>query len=132
MIMQPKLNNEVADTCEKFKDQENENIRMTIDELKKSYDWSQVNDEQKKEFSERLDKAVISDKNGIKGIREIINEVFSFNNLLKSVVPDIEEALKEKEKIPGAKKIKTVTLSHIPKRIQKKEDVEIIILNFQN
>lgn len=124
------MDNEVAVTCEKFKDQENENIRLSIDELKKSFDWGRLNDEQKTEFSERLDKAVISDKNGIKGIREIINEVFSFNNLLKSVVADIAEALKEKEKIPGAKKTKTVTLSHIPKRIQNKEDVEVIISAF--
>jgi hypothetical protein len=124
------MDNEVAVTCEKFKDQENENIRLSIDDLKKSFDWGRLNDEQKTEFSERLDKAVISDKNGIKGIREIINEVFSFNNLLKSVVADIAEALKEKEKIPGAKKTKTVTLSHIPKRIQNKEDVEVIISAF--
>ena len=124
------MDNEVAVTCEKFKDQENENIRLSIDELKKSFDWGRLNDEQKTEFSERLDKAVISDKNGIKGIREIINEVFSFNNLLKSVLADIAEALKEKEKIPGAKKTKTVTLSHIPKRIQNKEDVELIISAF--
>ena len=124
------MDNEVAVICEKFKDQENENIRFSIDKLKKSFDWGRLNDEQKTEFSERLDKAVISDKNGIKGIREIINEVFSFNNLLKSVVADIAEALKEKEKIPGAKKTKTVTLSHIPKRIQNKEDVEVIISAF--
>jgi hypothetical protein len=124
------IDNEVATTCEKFKDQENENIRFAVDELKKSIDWSRLNDEQKTEFSERLDKTVISDKNGIKGIREIINEVFSFNNLLKSVTADISEAIKENEETQGAKKTKTVTLSHIPKRIQNKEDVEVILTTF--
>ena len=124
------MDNEVDVTCEKFKDQENENIRLAINELKKSFDWSRLNEEQKEEFSERLDKAFISDKNGIKGIREIINEVFSFNNLLKSVIADITEAIKEKEEKPGAKKTITVTMSHIPKRIQNKEDVEVIISAF--
>jgi hypothetical protein len=123
---------EVSNTCEKFKDQQNESIRISIDDLKKSDNWNRLNEEQKSEFSIRLDKTTLSDKNGIKGIREIINEVFSFNNLLKSVSLDIADALKENEKVPGAKKIKTVTLSHIPKRIQNKQDVETIFKTFSD
>ena len=66
------------------------------------------------------------------GIREIINDVFSFNNLLKSVKLDIAEQNNVNEPAPNSssKKTKTVTLSHIPKRIQNKEDVEIIISAF--
>ncbi len=124
------LDNEVANTCELFKDQENENIRLSIEELKKSFNWNRLNEEQKTEFSERLDKAVISDKNGIKGIREIINEVYSFNNLIKSVRADVAEELKEIEIVPGVKKAKTFIISHIPKRIQNIEDIELIILTF--
>jgi len=124
------IDSEVTSTCEKFKDQENENIRQAISELKKSYNWLQLNEEQKKEFSDRLDIALIGDKIGVKGIHEIISAVFSFNNLLKIVNTDIGEILKASEPKPGSKKTKTVTLSHIPKRLKTKNDVEVVISAF--
>jgi len=124
------MDNEVATTCEKFKDQENANIKQAINDLKISYDWIRLKEEQKKEFSEKLNKAIITDKYGIKGIREIINEAYSFNNLLKSLNADMNEVLKVAEPLPGTKKTKTISLSHISKRIQSRKDVELIISEF--
>jgi hypothetical protein len=138
------IENEVATTCENFKHEQNENIKLAIAEIKEKYEWGQLNEEQKQEFSARLDNAFIKDKNGIKGIREIITEVYSFNNSIKNINNEIQEAIKpvlstvgESENIrvedtPKPKKSKPVSLIHIPKRIQKKQDVEIIIQTFTN
>ncbi len=140
------IDNEVASACENFKDEQNDNIKQAIEEVKQTYEWSQLNDEQKQEFSARLDNSLIKDKNGIKGIREIITEVYSFNNSLKAIKSEILEAIKHVPVppagggsggeggggVPKSKKSKPVSLSHIPKRIQNKQDVETIIKTFSD
>jgi hypothetical protein len=133
------IESEVMSTCENFKEEQNENIRHSIEEVKQTYEWGQLNDEQKQEFSSRLDNALIKDKSGIKGIREIITEVYSFNNSLKTIRTEINEAIRfvpavagvdPAGGIPQTKKTKPISLSHISKRIQSKEDVDKIIETF--
>jgi len=136
------IESEVMSTCENFKEEQNENIRHSIEEVKQTYEWSQLNDEQKQEFSSRLDNSLIKDKSGIKGIREIITEVYSFNNSLKTIRTEINEAIRPVPvvagidpaggDIPQTKKTKPISLSHISKRIQSKEDVDVIIRTFTN
>jgi hypothetical protein len=120
----------IADVCEKFRDQENETISSAITQLKSSYNWQKVKPEQKQEFLARLERSIISDKSGIKGIREIINEVYSFNILLKNVEKEIEELAKPDTTVTGPMKVKKVTLTHLPKRIEKKTDVDNIVNEF--
>jgi len=90
----------------------------------------QLSDEAKQEFSNRLDAISISDKTGLEGIRQIINDVFGINNQLKAIEREIEEAAKPKEPEPGTKKLRKHSLSHLPKRIEKKEDIDKIIQEF--
>jgi len=120
----------IADVYVKFKEQESLNIKNEVDRIKSSYSWMQLEDEVKQEFSNRLDSIIISDKSGLEGIRQIINEVFGINSQLKSIEREIEEAAKPKDPVPSSKKIKRYSLSHLPKRIEKKEDVEKIISEF--
>lgn len=133
------IESEVMSTCESFKEEQNDNIRHSIEEVKQTYEWGQLNDEQKQEFSSRLDNALIKDKSGIKGIREIITEVYSFNNSLKTIRTEINEAIRPISVvavvdpaggIPQTKKTKPISLSHISKRIQSKEDIDVIIAKF--
>ena len=119
------IENEIANTCEKFKDEQNENIKVAIEEIRKGGEWSLLDDEQKQEFSSRLDNAVIKDKYGIKGIREIITEVYSFNNTIRAIKVEIQEAAKPKP-APG-KLTKVVSLANLPKRINSKQDLDNII-----
>lgn len=121
------IKNSIADTCEKFRTQENQNIQNEIDKIKEDYRWKKLNDEQKMEFSNRFEGALIGDKEGINGIREIINEIFSFGKLITSINLEIEECLKAAEPEPGTKKIKKISLTHLPKRIETKEDLDKII-----
>lgn len=131
------IDNEISTACENFKEEQNENIRTDILELKHAYDWLQLTDEQKQEFSSRLANVFIKEKNGIKGIREIITEVYSFINSIKSMKLEIAEAIKPKpfpdggaEPSPNPKSVKPVSLVHVSKRIQSKQDVVIIIKTF--
>jgi hypothetical protein len=121
------IKNSIANACEASRNQENTNIRSEIEKLKAETNWSLLNTEQKGEFSTRLDNSVISEKEGISGIREIINEAYSFGKLLNTVKGEIEECLKATPPVPGAKKRKRVSFNHLPKAIEKKEDIDKII-----
>lgn len=124
------IENVLSDVCEKFKEQENLNLSNEIDHIKSSYHWMQLSDEAKQEFSNRLDAISISDKTGLEGIRQIINDVFGINSQLKAIEREIEEAAKPKEPEPGTKKVRKHSLAHLPKRIEKKEDIDKIIQEF--
>lgn len=124
------IENVISDVCEKFKEQENLNLKNEIDRIKSSYHWMQLSDEVKQEFSNRLEAISISDKTGLEGIRQIINDVFGINSQLKAIEREIEEAAKPKDPEPGGKKVKRLSLSHLPKRIEKKEDIDKIIQEF--
>ncbi len=121
------IKNSIANACEASRTQENANIRSEIEKLKTETNWSLLNTEQKGEFSTRLDNSVISEKEGISGIREIINEAYSFGKLLNTIKTEIEECLKTTPPVPGAKKRKRVSFNHLPKAIEKIEDIDKII-----
>ena len=121
------IKNSIANACEQFRAQENQHIQLEIDKVKGDYRWKKLSDEQKLEFSNRFADALIQEKEGINGIREIINEIFSFGKLLTSINLEIEEYITAAEPEPGTKKLKRVSLAHLPKRIEKKEDIDTII-----
>jgi hypothetical protein len=136
-----KIEIEVASTCQNFESEQNENIIESIEELKQTSEWGQLNDENKQEFSDRLNNALLSGKNGISGIIEILGNVLSFNSNLKIVKTEINESIRSISVvsgvdpfggIPQTKKTKPISLSHISKRIQSKEDVDVIIKTFTN
>lgn len=126
------IKNSIANACETSRVQENANIQSEIDKLKSESNWNLLNSEQKAEFSARLDNSLITEKEGISGMREIINEAYSFGKLLNTIKSEIEECLKATPPVPGAKKRKRVSLNHLPKAIEKKEDIDKIILEFEN
>lgn len=125
------INNSIVNTCELFRIQENSIIQAEIDKLKATSNWSQLKSEQKGEFSARLDAGLIDEKEGVVGIGQIITDSYSFTKLLASINLEIEECLKTTEPVPGAKKRKRITMHHLPKAIEKKEDIDIIITELE-
>jgi hypothetical protein len=121
------IKNAIAYNCEQFRNQENEKIEKEISKIKASYEWKRLSEEQKSELSARLQESIIQEKEGINGIREIINEIFSFRNFLDTINYEIEEYLKVSEIIKGTKKRIQVSLKHLPRSIENKEDFDIII-----
>ena len=125
------IENTIADVCEKFRDEQNQIIKNDINRIKSTYCWLQLNDETKQEYSNRLDAIAISDKAGLEGIRQIINEMFGVNTQLRNIEREIEEAARTKPtEASDGKRIKKHSLSHLSKRIEKKEDVDKIISEF--
>jgi len=120
----------IADYCEKFRVQENGNIQSEVARIKRTYAYLQLGEEIKNEFSKQLDAIIITDKAELQGIRDIINDAFSFGAQLKSLEKEIVEAGKLKEPDPGSKKIKKYSLSHLPRRIEKKADIDNILNEF--
>jgi hypothetical protein len=118
----------ISDVHDKFKEQESQIIKSEIEKIKLSFNFKQLSSEQKLEFSSRLDSMIISEKSGIDGIRQIINDVYSYNFQLKNIEKEIQEL--NKPTSTNDKKIKNISFTHLPKRIEKKEDLEIIIKEF--
>jgi hypothetical protein len=117
----------MVDYCEKFRTQENDNIQNEINRVKGSSSWKKLTAEVKEEFSKQLDAITITEKVGIEGIREIINDAFSYGALLKNIERDIIEIPETEEPLPASKKLKKYSLSHLPKRIEKRADIDRII-----
>lgn len=131
------IKNSIASSCESFQVAENQRITEEIDKIKQSYNWQRLKEENKKEFSDRLEKSLIRDKEGIKGIRETITEAYSFNNLKKAIIAEIETIINnEKPSNPsnddGTKHIKKIRLNHLPRRIEKPEDIDSIIVALED
>jgi len=125
------IQNSIASACEAFQLSENQKINEEVLNIKASYNWLQLKEENKKEFSDRLEKAVINNKEGISGIREIINEAYSFNNLIKTLSSEIDVIVNSKAPgtpgVPGEKRTKQIKLGHLPRKIHKPEDIDTII-----
>ncbi|HZK95902.1 MAG TPA: BREX system P-loop protein BrxC [Prolixibacteraceae bacterium] len=125
------IQSSIASSCESFQVSENQRIKVENEKIKQSYNWKKLKEENKKEISDRLERALIKDKEGIKGIRETINEAYSFNNLVNSTVSEIESIIisdkDTKTGKAGTKQVKIIKLNHLPRRIEKPEDIDSII-----
>jgi hypothetical protein len=121
------IENTIADACEKFLDQENQHISLEKNNIQTSYHWKQVDDEVKKEFTYRMAAIEISDKAGLEGIKQIINDVYSHNNQLKQIKSELEETVNAQQTKSKGKNIRKHSLNHLSKRISKKEEIDTII-----
>lgn len=121
------IENFVSDYCGKLLNSENKNIKGQIDTVKENTKWNRLDAEQKQELTNRLEALVIQDKQGLDGIKEILNAAYAVSTTVRSVNEQIEEYIKATPKpIPG-KKTRTVNLSSLPKQIRTVEDLETII-----
>jgi len=121
------IKNKVNETCGVLRLKQNEKIKITIEDLKKTYNWKKISDEEKKEFIDRLESFLITDKEGINGLREIINESYQFTNEVDKINLDIEKVLIAQQDPSSTKRTRKVKMSHLPRSIKKKEDIDVII-----
>jgi hypothetical protein len=117
----------ISDYCQKLLNSENENIQFEIDKIRNSPNWGSLSKEQKQALNYRLDGLFIQDKQGIDGIKEILNSTYGLNNTIRTVNEQIEEYIKEKPQPSPGKKAKVINLSGLPKHIESAADLDEII-----
>ena len=104
-----------------YKDKENKNIKSEIDSVKDNSKWNALKADQQKELATRLDNLIITDKQGIDGIKNILNAAYNVSTTMRVVNEQIAEYTKvtPPPPTPGTTTRK-VNLSNLPKQIKKK------------
>lgn len=115
----------ISDYCGKLLSSENTSIKQQIESLKSTSKWKNLQSDRKQELSNRLDGLLIQDKQGIDGIKEILNAAYAVSSTMRDVNEQIVEYGKSQPKT--GKKIRAVDLSKLPKQINTADDLEAII-----
>ncbi|WP_166386804.1 BREX system P-loop protein BrxC [Polaribacter sp. 11A2H] len=121
------IENLISDYCGKFLNSENEINKNEIKTVTDNAKWKSLDPNQKQELVNRLDALIIEDKQGIEGVKDILNAAYAAGSTLRSVKEQIEEYTKIKTKPTVGKKSRTINLSGLPKQIKTVEDLDSII-----
>ncbi|WP_373707968.1 BREX system P-loop protein BrxC [Kaistella sp.] len=89
-----------SDYCQKLQTTENIKIQSEIDQIKNDQDWSELKEEQKEVLLSKLGSLVVENKQGLDGIKEILNLNYSINNTFTEVRGQITEYVKTPVPIP--------------------------------
>ena len=130
-----------SDYCQKLLTSENEKIEAEIEQIKTSEDWTKLTHDQQKELSATMNVLVISDKQGLDGIKDILNLNYTITNTFRTVREQIKELLKLKIEPPtpplppdtpkprpeDPRRIIRKDLTILPKTISSVEQLEMII-----
>jgi len=119
-----------SDYCQKLLNSENEKIKAEILQIQSSKDWVKLSSEQKDELSHRMNSLVIENKQGLDGIKGILNLNFTTTDAFGIVRAQIKEYLKSKpipEPGPGGAKRVTKDLSKFSKTISNEQQLDKLI-----
>ena len=88
------IENLISDYCDKLLNSENKNIKSEIDSVKDNSKWNALKADQQKELATRLDNLIITDKQGIDGIKSILNAAYNVSTTMRGVNEQIAEYAK--------------------------------------
>ena len=119
-----------SDYCQKLLTSENEKIEAEINQIKGSKDWSKLTSDQQAEIAERKKNLLIENKQGLDGVKDILNLNYTINNTLTAVREQISEYVKAKPtptpKPGGGKKV-AKDLSKFSKTIASEQELDSLI-----
>jgi hypothetical protein len=119
-----------SDYCQKLLTSENEKIEAETTQIISSKDWKKLSSEQKDELSTTMNGSVIENKQGLDGIKDILNLNFTITNTFRAVRDQIKEYLKAKpapaQKTGGGKKV-TKDLSKFSKILANEQQLDTLI-----
>ncbi|WP_027137224.1 BREX system P-loop protein BrxC [Gaetbulibacter saemankumensis] len=121
------IENLISDYCDKLLNSENKNITSEINSVKANSKWNALNAEQQQELNNRLGNLIIKDKQGIDGIKDILNAAYTVSTTMRAVNEQIEDYAKTTPKPNPGTKTRKVNLSALPKQIKSQEDIDTII-----
>lgn len=85
-----------SDYCQKLLTSENEKIESEVTQIKSGKNWYKLNTEQRKELSDQINDLVIENKQGLEGIKDILNSNYTITNRITQVRELQIEYLKSK------------------------------------
>ena len=109
---------------------ENKKIQEKIAKVKTSKNWSKLLVDQQEELSNQMSSLVIENKQGLEGIKSILNSNYTINNTLEVVREQEQEYLKAKPvptPKPGAGKKVAKDLSKFSKTIANEQQLDTLI-----
>ncbi|MFC5191889.1 BREX system P-loop protein BrxC [Algoriphagus aquatilis] len=119
-----------ADYCQKLLTSENEKIEAEVKQIKSGKNWYGLTSEQQDILSEEIDGLVIENKQGLEGIKEVLNSNYVVTNKILYVREQQAEYLKSKplpaKPLDGAKKVKK-DLSTFSKTISSERQLDDLI-----
>lgn len=100
-----------SDYCQKLLNSENEKIQAEVQQIKSGKNWYSLGHEQQEELGAEIDGLVIDNKQGLEGIKEILNSNYVITNRISVVRERQAEYLKLKPAskltvVEGRKKLK--------------------------
>ena len=119
-----------SDYCQKLITSENEKINIEVSKITSSSDWRKLTADQQEEISSEYKGLVIENKQGLTGIKEVLNLNFAINSTLSSVYDQMAEYVKLKPKPapkPGGRKKVAKDLSGYSKIISSEKELDTII-----
>lgn len=121
-----KIKIETSDYCQKLLDESNAARKKEIHKIQNQADWNHLNAGEKEELNIMLNATVLEDKQGIKGIEEIISSGYAAEQNFAIVRDRIVEYKTQKEKETGLKVIRK-SLTHHSKKIENEKQLDAIL-----
>lgn len=90
------IKTQCSDYCQKLLTSENEKIESEISKIKQDRNWQKLSPEHKEELSSQIEGLVIENKQGLEGIKDILNSNYTINNKISMVKEQQAEYLKAK------------------------------------
>lgn len=119
-----------SDYCQKLLTSENGKIEAEINLLEESKDWARLTSDQKSEITDRKKNLLIEDKQGLDGIKEILNLNYTVNNTIGSIREQIMEYARTQQrptpKPEGGNKV-SKDLSNFSKIISSEQELDVLI-----
>jgi adenosyl cobinamide kinase/adenosyl cobinamide phosphate guanylyltransferase len=123
-----------SDYCQILLASENEKIECKVNQMKASKVWKKLNEGQRYDIATRQKGLIISDKQGLDGIKDILNLNYTINDTLNNLHEKIGEYLKEKpvpSPKPGLGKKIAKDFSGFSKTISNEIQLDIIITELE-
>jgi hypothetical protein len=116
-----------SDYCQKLLTSENEKIEADVKQIKSGKDWNSLSLEQQESLSSEIDGLVIENKQGLEGIKDILNSNYVVTNKISAVreqiVDFIQTAPQPVTPIDGGRKVKK-DLSNFSKTISSERQLD--------
>lgn len=134
----------IEQACQQFEQIENARLDEAISAVRSRPGFAQLTAEQRDEMEQRFGNAHITNKSGIQGIQEIVNEGYRFLTQLTNLHTDIDQMAADNvrteatdpqpevaESGKSIAKTRTVKLAPLPRKVSKAADLDEIIDELQ-